>query len=255
MMIQPSSGKTDSPLPGEKRWREIILVGVIGISMIAGALAIFFGSRAPTQSFSRKAWEFVLQAAIVIVIGGIITALIKKVFDDAVDRRDRKRKCDEKKIETARELSATRREFLRRMADADSSIRYASRLIRAHDSVDTYFEQARRLFMETIKLWEVHEDLRIAHDIFEPDDEEIRDNVKELIDFLERGAAEYEWAHQHAKQGLIKRDSLRTMLEQNWNELTWLREFYAERRLPAGYNEAVDRSKGVMRRHVLARTQ
>jgi hypothetical protein len=262
MMIHSSSEDADSPLPEDKHWRRVprasraILVGVLGVSIVVGALAIFFGARATPQSFSRKVWEVVLQAATLTAVGGIIAALIKKAFDDVADRRDQQRKGHEKEMDTLRELAAARREFLRRMADVHGSIEHASRLIRAHDSVETYFEQSRRLFLETSKLWEVHQDLTIAHDIFEPDDEKVRDNIKRIIDFLERGAAEYEWAYRHAKQGLIKRDSLRAMLERNRSELTWVREFInAERRLPAEYEDALDKSKGVIRGHVFARTQ
>jgi hypothetical protein len=56
---------------------------------------------------------------------------------------------------------------------------------------------------------------------------------------------------------VIKRDSLRALLEQNGSELTWVREFIhggSGPRLPADYEDAVDKTKGVIRDHVFART-
>jgi hypothetical protein len=100
------------------------------------------------------------------------------------------------------------------------------RLIRAHDSIDTYVEQARQLMMETSKLWEIHQ-------------------------------RSHESVYQHGKRGVIKRDSLRALLEQNRSELTWVREFIhggSGPRLPADYEDALDKTKGVIRDHVFART-
>src|SRR3712207_5767471 len=171
--------------------RRMILT-VITISATVAALAIILGLYTEPQSFARKLCELFLQGAVLTVIGGIIAALVKQAFDEAADRRDEERKRHEKRLETLARGAEDRRQFLRRMADVHSAIEYASTLMRAHDSIETYLGQARELILLTSKLWEIHQDLTIAVGTFRPRDEEILENIEMIIKFLDRGVVDYQ---------------------------------------------------------------
>jgi len=233
------------------------LWAVFGVAIAVAGVAIFFGFTTDPQSFGRKLSELFLQGALLTAVGGIITALIKQDFDEAAGRREKEEKQREDERANRSSQAAQRREFLRRMADVHSEIEHASRLMRAHDSVETYLDQTRNLMLQVSKLWEIHQDLTIADDLFGSDSHTIRTNIMRIIDFLEAGANEYVRVYRRINPGSAAEPSLRTMIEQDRDQFPWVRGFVCEvpaQGLPATYRKALDRSKGRMRKRVFAST-
>jgi hypothetical protein len=259
-MSQSKSATAEPPVSGRPvnaPGRRRVVWAVLAVSIAVAVAATIVGFRTDPQSFARTLSEFLLQGALLTTVGGIITALIKQDFDEAAGRREEEGKRREEERETRSRQAAERREFLRRMADVHSEIEHASRLMRAHDSVETYLEQTRHLMLKISTLWEIHQDLTIADDLFGSDAETIRNNIMRIIDFLEDGAQEYVRVYRRLNPDSAAGPSLRTMIEQDSGQFPWVRGFVCEahvHELPATYRNALDRSKGLMRQRVFAST-
>jgi hypothetical protein len=204
------------------------------------------------NSFRRKFAEVLLQLGLIGVLGALIAAYVRSVFDKYSDMRAREVQKLSAQLAKEEQDRVKRLDFLRRMRGVHSTVAAAQWLIRAHDTRSTYIEQVRNLTLATAELWEIHEDLKAAKSLFEPYDSDICDGVRGIIGFLEEGAVEYETLVKGAGRDTNVDESLTTM---DQHGTPWLTEFLRrpdeeERQLPVKYDVSLKQSKGRMRFYI-----
>jgi hypothetical protein len=231
----------DAPAKARKLWMQL----ASGLALTS--LACFFLAWlawVPSQAqFRNQLASALLQLAVVGIVGGTIAGFVKLAFEQYDD--DRAAEARElAELQEARKADRSKRlDFLARMRAVHNAVAYAQWLMKANRSRVAYEEQIRELVHTVNQLWEIDADLEIASTLFSPADESIRRGVRDIITFLGKLTDEYEElvAQAHDNDTFM------------YTKGVHLTEFLAKptppaERLPWEYEEALQASKGEMRR-------
>jgi hypothetical protein len=246
MMVKVNSlGKTtDSPNQNARAPRTApvflnpLVVMSVGVAIAAGlaVVAAQLFAHSNRDSFSRKFAEFVLQLALIVIIGALINFFFK-VYSD------RRALLDQD--------NTNRLELLRRMRAVHVTVAYAQRLIVADNSGRTYSEQLRRFMILTYELEDIAEDIEVAskRKLFEPFDDVIIKGIKGIINFLNQLTGEYVRCRSDVEADAeLNKDFAATIEERG---MCYLKEFIKVcPEFPTLYKISVDMSKGKMREKI-----
>ena len=222
----------------ENRRQMLLYVYIVAFLLVMGALAFVLVKVAhplynSPDSFSRKLGELLLQLALIVVVGALVTAGIQVLVDHFNRQRTKAAQDHEKRLD-----------FLRRVRNAHVSVANAWRVIRADPRIETYSEQMRALMLVTPGLEDIGRDVAATTDLFcKEDKESIQGGIEEIVSYLDDGYEQY-----------AERDKSGDGNETFWHLATgtgWLAEFLkSKQHMPERYECALDKSKGKIRSYV-----
>jgi hypothetical protein len=216
-------------------WTVGSVLAAVSVGLVFGAEPVF--AHSTPDSFGRKIAEFMLQLALIGIIGVLIDFSLKGYSD-------RRALLDQD--------NAKRLGLLRRTRAVHVAVAYAQRLIRVDNSGQTYSEQLRKLMTLIYELEDIQADVDMAkkRKLFKPFDDTIIEGIKGIIKFLECLTNEYRECRSDVEADAEFNKDFRATVRKK-HTMRRIEEFIdAFPDFPALYQDSVDMSKGKMREKI-----